>query len=218
MIDDAATQTLSRASVGLARAELQQTLEVDRRGSAVADVVDLGQYVDQVGTARARQKNRQAADYCVRHHSQTLLSVSPKIPLEIVMQMFRRMGPRVILVAQEGKLVGLVTVKDVLRHEAAAEHKQTLSQLPTPITAESAAGANQSWHQRLITDDDAAGLEVVLEEAYTRLQALGGDVSTLLDRLKERFGTARSGRSRTRMQAERDRFAGEGYELQGDDR
>ncbi|KAI5120350.1 hypothetical protein M0805_009425 [Coniferiporia weirii] len=47
--------------------------------------------------------------------NQTPLTVSPQLPLEIVMQLFKRMGPRVILVEQHGKLVGLVTVKDVLR-------------------------------------------------------------------------------------------------------
>ena len=31
------------------------------------------------------------------------------------MQMFKRMGPRVILVEHRGSLIGLVTVKDVLR-------------------------------------------------------------------------------------------------------
>ncbi|KAK2464165.1 hypothetical protein APHAL10511_003622 [Amanita phalloides] len=45
----------------------------------------------------------------------TPMTVTPKLPLEIVMQLFKRMGPRVILVEHHGKLVGLVTVKDVLR-------------------------------------------------------------------------------------------------------
>ncbi|KAM6502118.1 Cl-channel protein [Amanita muscaria] len=47
--------------------------------------------------------------------NQTPMTVSPEMPLEIVMQLFKRMGPRVILVEDHGKLVGLVTVKDVLR-------------------------------------------------------------------------------------------------------
>ncbi|KAI0358600.1 Cl-channel protein [Trametes cingulata] len=47
--------------------------------------------------------------------NQTPLTVSPQLPLEIVMQLFKRMGPRVILVEDHGRLVGLVTVKDVLR-------------------------------------------------------------------------------------------------------
>ncbi|KAF8554241.1 hypothetical protein OG21DRAFT_1462931 [Imleria badia] len=47
--------------------------------------------------------------------NQTPLTVSPRLPLEIVMQLFKRMGPRVILVEELGSLRGLVTVKDLLR-------------------------------------------------------------------------------------------------------
>ncbi|KAF8740180.1 hypothetical protein AX14_008366 [Amanita brunnescens Koide BX004] len=45
----------------------------------------------------------------------TPMTATPALPLEIIMQLFKRMGPRVILVEDQGKLVGLVTVKDVLR-------------------------------------------------------------------------------------------------------
>ncbi|EJT47429.1 voltage-gated chloride channel [Trichosporon asahii var. asahii CBS 2479] len=55
---------------------------------------------------------------------ETPLTVSPKMPLEIVLQLFRRMGPRVILVQSEGQLQGLVTIKDVLRHEATEKHRE----------------------------------------------------------------------------------------------
>ncbi|GAA5882900.1 hypothetical protein JCM3774_001381 [Rhodotorula dairenensis] len=54
--------------------------------------------------------------------NQTPLSVSPKQPLEFVMQLFRRMGPRVILVERFGELVGLVSVKDCLRYTI--EHEE----------------------------------------------------------------------------------------------
>ncbi|KAG1725409.1 chloride channel [Suillus paluster] len=50
--------------------------------------------------------------------NQTPLTVSPRLPLEIVTQLFKRMGPRVILVEEHGLLKGLVTVKDVLRFNA----------------------------------------------------------------------------------------------------
>ncbi len=52
---------------------------------------------------------------------QTPLSVPPAMALEVVMDLFKKMGPRVILVAKYGKLAGLVTVKDVLKHVAAQE-------------------------------------------------------------------------------------------------
>ncbi|TCD65613.1 glycerol ethanol, ferric requiring protein [Steccherinum ochraceum] len=47
--------------------------------------------------------------------NQTPLTVAPQLPLEIAMQLFKRMGPRVILVESHGTLAGLITVKDVLR-------------------------------------------------------------------------------------------------------
>ncbi|KAI0728276.1 Cl-channel protein [Fomitopsis betulina] len=47
--------------------------------------------------------------------NQTPLTVTPQLPLEMAMQIFKRLGPRVILVEDQGVLVGLVTVKDVLR-------------------------------------------------------------------------------------------------------
>ncbi|GAA6005052.1 chloride channel protein [Rhodotorula paludigena] len=53
--------------------------------------------------------------------NQTPLTVSPKQPLEFVMQLFRRMGPRVILVERFGQLVGLVSVKDCLKYTIAYE-------------------------------------------------------------------------------------------------
>ncbi|KAF8893437.1 Cl-channel protein [Infundibulicybe gibba] len=75
--------------------------------------------------------------------NQTPMTVSPQLPLEIVMQLFKRMGPRVILVENHGSLVGLVTVKDVLRFIATKKLDQGLS-----------------W-------DDRGGLDGLLEEVWT---------------------------------------------------
>jgi chloride channel 3/4/5 len=47
----------------------------------------------------------------------TPLAVHPRQPLETVMELFKKMGPRVILVEHKGKLVGLVTVKDCLKYQ-----------------------------------------------------------------------------------------------------
>ncbi|KAG9077315.1 glycerol ethanol, ferric requiring protein [Ceratobasidium sp. UAMH 11750] len=55
--------------------------------------------------------------------NQTPLSVAPQLPLEIVMDLFKRMGPRVILVEYHGTLAGLITVKDVLRFIVSSEHE-----------------------------------------------------------------------------------------------
>jgi chloride channel 3/4/5 len=43
--------------------------------------------------------------------------VTPHTMLDTVMDVFKRLGPRMVLVEQEGKLVGLVTRKDVLKVE-----------------------------------------------------------------------------------------------------
>jgi chloride channel 3/4/5 len=88
----------------------------------------------------------------------TPMTVSPQLPLEIVMQLFKRIGyipscellfssltllhsPRVILVEDHGALTGLVTVKDVLRF---------IATLPSH---------EPSW-------DDRGGLDGLLEELW----------------------------------------------------
>jgi hypothetical protein len=53
-----------------------------------ADHVDLGRHVDQVRVRLTRVTFR----LLIRKRFQTSLNVSPQLPLEIVMQMFRRMG------------------------------------------------------------------------------------------------------------------------------
>lgn len=45
------------------------------------------------------------------------LAVNPRLPLETAMDIFKTMGPRVILVEHKGRLVGLITIKDVLKFE-----------------------------------------------------------------------------------------------------
>jgi hypothetical protein len=51
----------------------------------------------------------------------TPLSVAPRLPLATTLELFNKMGPRVILVERRGILLGLVTIKDVLRFSAASE-------------------------------------------------------------------------------------------------
>ncbi|KAF8712293.1 chloride channel, partial [Rhizoctonia solani] len=77
--------------------------------------------------------------------NQTPLCVGPQLPLEIVTDLFNRMGPRVILVEHHGSLAGLITVKDVLRFMASSEH------------AHSATGS--VW-------DNPGELDALLEEAW----------------------------------------------------
>jgi chloride channel 3/4/5 len=51
----------------------------------------------------------------------TPLAVHPQLPLETVMEFFKKMGPRVILVEHRGQLTGLVTVKDCLKYQFKVE-------------------------------------------------------------------------------------------------
>jgi chloride channel 3/4/5 len=125
----------------------------------------------------------------------------------------------VILVAKEGKLVGLVTVKDVLRHEAEMEYKHSMT---TPTMAGSVGAGNGSpmnWRERMWTDDNAAGLEVFLEEAYTRLQALGDKVAVSFHRLRDQYGGSSQARYHRRTPShEVAGLTAADYELQGNDR
>ncbi|KAF2682233.1 voltage gated chloride channel [Lentithecium fluviatile CBS 122367] len=62
----------------------------------------------------------------------TPLTVHPRLPLETVMELFKKMGPRVILIEYRGRLTGLVTVKDCLKYQfkvEAQEHPQSVSGL-----------------------------------------------------------------------------------------
>jgi chloride channel 3/4/5 len=51
----------------------------------------------------------------------TPVTVHPRLPLETVMELFRKIGPRVILIEHHGKLSGLVTIKDCLKYQFKVE-------------------------------------------------------------------------------------------------
>jgi len=51
----------------------------------------------------------------------TPLTVHPRLPLETVMEVFKKMGPRAILIEYRGRLTGLVTVKDCLKYQFKVE-------------------------------------------------------------------------------------------------
>ncbi|KAI0888732.1 chloride channel protein [Annulohypoxylon maeteangense] len=56
-----------------------------------------------------------------RYVDATPVTVHPRLPLETVMELFRKIGPRVILIEHHGRLCGLVTAKDCLRYQFKAE-------------------------------------------------------------------------------------------------
>ncbi|EOD48252.1 putative voltage-gated chloride protein [Neofusicoccum parvum UCRNP2] len=54
----------------------------------------------------------------------TPLAVHPRLPLETVMELFKKMGPRVILIEYRGRLTGLITVKDCLKYQFKVEAEE----------------------------------------------------------------------------------------------
>ncbi|THC99824.1 hypothetical protein EYZ11_000754 [Aspergillus tanneri] len=59
-----------------------------------------------------------------RYVDHTPLTVHPRLPLETVMEIFKKMGPRIILVEHRGRLTGLVTVKDCLKYQFKVEAEE----------------------------------------------------------------------------------------------
>jgi len=72
----------------------------------------------------ASSSGQQSIDFS-RFIDPTPLAVHPRLPLETVMELFKKMGPRVILVEYRGKLTGLVTVKDCLKYQFKVEAQET---------------------------------------------------------------------------------------------
>lgn len=56
-----------------------------------------------------------------RYVDATPVTAHPRLALETVMELFQKIGPRVILVEYHGRLTGLVTVKDCLRYQFKVE-------------------------------------------------------------------------------------------------
>ncbi|KAF9897664.1 glycerol ethanol, ferric requiring protein, partial [Lobosporangium transversale] len=69
------------------------SLSAGERSESETNYVDFGPFIDQ-----------------------TPIAVHPKLPLETVAEFFKKMGPRVILIEHQGKLVGLITIKDLLKY------------------------------------------------------------------------------------------------------
>lgn len=83
-----------------------------RTPSALTPPVTLDQIADRGGL--------QSIDFS-RFVDPTPLAVHPKLALETVMELFKKMGPRVVLVELKGRLMGLVTVKDCLKSQFKVE-------------------------------------------------------------------------------------------------
>lgn len=71
----------------------------------------------------ADRKGMQTIDFS-RFVDPTPLAVHPKLALETVMELFKKMGPSVVLVELKGRLMGLVTVKDCLKYQFKVEAQE----------------------------------------------------------------------------------------------
>jgi chloride channel 3/4/5 len=116
----------------------------------------------------------------------TPLAVHPRLPLETVMEIFRKIGPRVILIEYRGRLAGLVTVKDCLKYQFKAE----------------AEAATEHDHHHRDPDNGGAGQERVWEFMKAAAGWVSDQVSSMSGgriRLRDSIGGERgAGRGRAR--------------------
>lgn len=98
---EAAEATFARRASSVPRTHLApETFDDIHHNAGVTDI-DFSPYVDH-----------------------TPLTVHPRLALETVIEMFKKIGPRVILVEHRGRLTGLVTVKDCLKYQFKAEAEE----------------------------------------------------------------------------------------------
>jgi len=74
----------------------------------------------------------------------TPLTVHPRLELETVMELFKKMGPRVVLVELKGRLAGLVTVKDCLKYQFRGEAAVRMHALPGGDVLHAVGGTNEA--------------------------------------------------------------------------
>ncbi|KAL4912410.1 chloride channel [Aspergillus aurantiobrunneus] len=119
-----------RASTSVSRTHLAPDTFDGIQSSSGAGFVDFSKYIDH-----------------------TPLTVHPRLPLETVMEIFKKMGPRVILVEHRGRLTGLVTVKDCLKYQFKVEaEEQALAathQPELPLGAYQSAKDNDTFEERV---------------------------------------------------------------------
>ncbi|PHH75360.1 hypothetical protein CDD80_2457 [Ophiocordyceps camponoti-rufipedis] len=82
----------------------------------------------------------------------TPVRVHPKLPLETVMELFRKIGPRVILIEYHGRLTGLVTVKDCLKYQFQVEASENLKDDPRILEGQAQLWAVLRWVGRWVSD------------------------------------------------------------------
>ena len=127
--------TTSKILIGfIGRVELQYAIDKARKQGMLApdakcsfvrlDVDDIETPVSAQVRTTFDSMARQVVDLSPYVDSAPI-TVHPRLPLETTMELFKKMGPRVILVEHHGRLEGLITVKDCLKYQIrfeAAEH------------------------------------------------------------------------------------------------
>ena len=94
----------------------------------------------------------------------TPLTVHPRLPLETALQLFQKLGPRVVLVEHRGRLAGLITVKDCLKYQWRAEARERGEEHHHDRTASSGGAGGETraerWERWLWGKLESAGLAV----------------------------------------------------------
>ncbi|SNX85976.1 probable voltage-gated chloride channel (clc-a) [Melanopsichium pennsylvanicum] len=140
----------------------------------------------------------------------TPLIVQPGMALETVMDMFKNLGPRVILVVEYGKLSGLVTVKDVLKRIAMQE-KAEATAARSSITTLPTSGSSSNLTSAHDAVFGGGELEILLKEAYEWVQEKWNIIAPHADRFGSRLGLGTSARAnrggRRRQQGDETRYS-----------
>ncbi|ORY85640.1 voltage gated chloride channel [Protomyces lactucae-debilis] len=115
------------------------------------------------------------------------LSIHPKLPLETAMDIFKALGPRVILVQERGRLEGLISVKDILKYEHAIHNGAGVAEHDSEDEGEGyvtrgTGRTEDTYPTTLIEDRVYEALAGVGASFRTRVQEYGGIVRESLTR------------------------------------
>jgi chloride channel 3/4/5 len=161
-------------------------------GEGDDDVLELGGWMEQVS------KSTHACHALADDAAQTPLCVQPSMPLEVVMDLFKKMGPRVIIVTRLGRVVGLVTVKDVLKHHAATEHAAAVA---ASAARDVRSGPGLPSAAAVPQDGFGGDLELALSDLYTWFLTYARTLAPIAAKVRGWFPANGAGRSAARPQA-----------------
>lgn len=112
-------------SEGLVPPSARCVFTMEAAEATVAQRASVSQHARNADTFDSIQASEGAGfvDF-TRYVDHTPLTVHPRLPLETVMDIFKKMGPRIIIVERRGRLTGLVTVKDCLKYQFKVEAEE----------------------------------------------------------------------------------------------